>query len=51
LSALPATRDGARRLGLVTLEQMIGTLIWAVESADMESRIVDVPEIRRRGKS
>ena len=50
LSVLPATRDGARRLGLVTLAEMIGTLTWAVESAETESRIVDVPEIRRRGK-
>lgn len=49
-SALPSTRDAARRLGLVTLAQMIGTLVWAVESADSESRVVDVPEIRQRGE-
>jgi uncharacterized protein YbjT (DUF2867 family) len=47
-TAWPSTRDAARRLGLVTLAQMIGTLIWAVETAETESRIVDVPEIRRR---
>jgi uncharacterized protein YbjT (DUF2867 family) len=27
---LPTTRDSARRLGLVTLGQMIDTLMWAV---------------------
>ena len=50
-SVLPSTKDAARRLGLVTLSQMIGTLIWAVESAATDSRIVDVSEIRRRGQS
>jgi uncharacterized protein YbjT (DUF2867 family) len=49
-TAWPSTRDAARRLGLVTLAQMIGTLIWAVETAETESRIIDVPEIRRRGR-
>lgn len=29
---LPATRDGARRLGLVTIDQMVGTLTWALEN-------------------
>jgi uncharacterized protein YbjT (DUF2867 family) len=50
LGALPATRDGARRLGMVTLEQMIGALVWAVETAGSESRLIDVPEIRDRGR-
>lgn len=43
---LPATRDGARRLGLVTLEQMIMSLVQAVESPARGVRIVEVPEIR-----
>jgi uncharacterized protein YbjT (DUF2867 family) len=47
--ALPSTRDGARRLGMVTLEQMIGALTWAVETAGTESRVIGVPEIRDRG--
>lgn len=43
---LPATRAGARRLGLVTLEQMIMSLVQAVESPARGVRIVEVPEIR-----
>jgi hypothetical protein len=31
LGALPGTRDSTRRLGLVTLQQMIATLTIAVE--------------------
>jgi uncharacterized protein YbjT (DUF2867 family) len=46
LSAIPSTRDGARRLGLVTLDQMIAALVWAVEAAGTESRVMEVPEIR-----
>jgi uncharacterized protein YbjT (DUF2867 family) len=47
LEALPATRDGARRLGLVTLDQMVAALLWAIENPPAESRILDVPAIRR----
>ena len=43
---LPATREGARRLGLVTLKQMIGALVWAVENPATGVRIIDVPKIR-----
>lgn len=45
---LPPTRDGARRLGLVTLEQMTRALVSAAENPPRpgEHRIVDVPEIR-----
>lgn len=50
LGALPATREGARRLGMVTLAQMIGALVWAVETAGQESRVVEVPEIRDKGR-
>jgi len=46
LEAIPATRDGARRLGLVTLDQMATALLWAVENPPRESRILDVPAIR-----
>lgn len=47
--ALPGLRDGATRLGLVTLPQMTGALLSAVESAPSEGRqvVVDVPTIRR----
>jgi uncharacterized protein YbjT (DUF2867 family) len=43
---LPQTRDGARRLGLVTLEQMTNALTFAVENPAQGRRIATVPEIR-----
>jgi uncharacterized protein YbjT (DUF2867 family) len=49
LGALPSTREGARRLGMVTLAQMVGALVWAVETAGQESRVVGVTEIRDKG--
>lgn len=42
----PFTRSGARRLGLVTVEQMILALVEAVESPALGVRIMEVPEIR-----
>jgi uncharacterized protein YbjT (DUF2867 family) len=44
---LPPTREGARRLGLVTLAQMAAALVHAVESPVSGARVVEVPEIRR----
>ncbi len=46
MEALPFTREGAQRLGLVTLEQMVMALVEAVESPVQGLRIVGVPEIR-----
>jgi uncharacterized protein YbjT (DUF2867 family) len=43
---LPATRDGAERLGLVTIEQMTQTLAWAVENPPEKGRILEPPQIR-----
>ena len=43
---LPATRESARRLGLVTISQMLDTLVWAVENPAGGVRILDVPKIR-----
>jgi uncharacterized protein YbjT (DUF2867 family) len=43
---LPSTRDGAKRLGLVTLSQMVRALVQAVETPAQGVRIVEVPEIR-----
>ena len=43
---LPPTREGAQRLGLVTLEQMTSALTVAVENPVQGTRIVTVPEIR-----
>jgi uncharacterized protein YbjT (DUF2867 family) len=44
---IPSTRDSALRLGLVTLPQMLGSLVSAVENPASGTRIVEVPEIRR----
>ena len=46
---LPATRDSARRLGLVSVAQMVRALVVAVESPPVTGtrRTVEVPEIRR----
>jgi uncharacterized protein YbjT (DUF2867 family) len=46
LGALPATRASSRRLGLVTLRQIVATLVRAVEQPASGTRIVEVPEIR-----
>jgi uncharacterized protein YbjT (DUF2867 family) len=49
LERIPPTREGARRLGLVTLEQMVGALVAAIEAGPPPAkspRIVEVPEIR-----
>jgi len=46
---LPVTRQGAQRLGLVTLDQLILALVEAVESPAQGTRIVGVPEIRAAG--
>lgn len=43
---LPATRDTARRLGLVHLPQMVATLVYAVEHPATGIRIIEVPQIR-----
>ncbi len=49
MERIPATRDGARRLGLVTLEQMKNALVNAVENPCQGTRIVEVPQIRACG--
>lgn len=46
LERIPATRDTARRVGLVTLEQMVAALVFAVENPVRGVRVVDVPAIR-----
>jgi len=46
MERLPATREGARRLGLVTLEQMKAALAQAIENPCLGIRIVEVPQIR-----
>lgn len=46
LRRLPGTRDGARRLGLVTRPQMIRALLGAVEQGPNGIRVIDVEQIR-----
>lgn len=46
MELIPATRESARRLGLVTHEQMTRTLVYAVENPAQGIRILSVPEIR-----
>jgi uncharacterized protein YbjT (DUF2867 family) len=45
---LPGTREAARRIGLVTLPQMVSALVRAVENPPDGVRIVEVADIRRR---
>jgi nucleoside-diphosphate-sugar epimerase len=49
LERLPLTRESARRLGLVTVDQIVRALVWAVENPPDKIRIVDVPKIRELG--
>ena len=51
LEHVPATREGARRLGLVTLDQMAAALVHAIEYPPHTARIVEVPEIRSAPRS
>ena len=43
---LPQTREGARRLGMVTLDQMVQALVASIEHGPDGVRIIDVPAIR-----
>ena len=43
---LPATQESARRLGLITLAQMLAALVWAIENPPEGVRILDVPKMR-----
>jgi len=46
---IPSTREGARRLGLVTVNQMLNALAAAVERPAAGVKIVEVPAIRAGG--
>jgi uncharacterized protein YbjT (DUF2867 family) len=46
---IPSTREGARRLGLVTLAQMVRTLVSSVENPSIGARFIEVPQIRSAG--
>lgn len=47
---LPPTRESATRLGLVTLSEMLNTMVWSVENPPNEALIIDVPKIKDLGK-
>ena len=47
LEKIPSTRDTARRLGLVRLDQIVTALIASVESEPDEVRVLDVASIKR----
>jgi len=51
MERVPKFREGARRLGLVTLQQMIQALHTAVENPANGIRILDVLAIRAAGKN
>lgn len=46
MEKIPSTRESARRLGLVTIEQMVGALVRSVENPPQGVRVLGVPEIR-----
>jgi uncharacterized protein YbjT (DUF2867 family) len=47
---LPATRESARRLGLITLAQIVKALVWVIENPVEGVRILTVPEIRSQSR-
>jgi uncharacterized protein YbjT (DUF2867 family) len=46
LENVPSKRESALRLGLVTIDEMVAALVWAVENPPAGVRIISVPEIR-----
>jgi uncharacterized protein YbjT (DUF2867 family) len=44
---IPALRDGASRLRLVTLGQIISAMVWAVENPPSKHRILGAPDIAK----
>jgi uncharacterized protein YbjT (DUF2867 family) len=50
LELVPSTRMSAKRLGLVTGDQMIAALVRSVEEPADGFRVLEVPEIRAAGK-
>lgn len=46
LEALPSTRESARRLGMIRIDQMVEALVRAVERPIRGIRIVEVPQLK-----
>lgn len=44
---LPSTRTSAQRLGLVTIQQMVNALVWAIGNPPGQIQVIDVPRIRK----
>lgn len=42
----PSLRDDTERLGLVTLDQMLRSLVWSVQIPARGIRVMEVPHIR-----
>ncbi len=51
LERIPVTREAATRLGLVTISDMLATTVWSIEHPPESTRVIEVPEIRRLGRS
>jgi len=46
MEKLPATKNTAQRLGLVTINQMIRALVYSTENQNKGVEVIDVPTIR-----
>ena len=51
LERLPSTHEAATRLGLVTIREMLEAMVWSIEHPPTNTRVIEVPEIRRLGRS
>ena len=51
LKKIPATKESADRLGLVTIDQILSALVRVVENPATETRVIDVPKIRELSRS
>ncbi len=49
MEMIPSTWDTARRLGLVTIHDMLTALVWSIEHPPESIRVIEVPEISRLG--
>lgn len=49
MEMVPSTQDAARRLGLVTIHDMLAALVWSIEHPPESIQVIGVPEIRRLG--
>ncbi|WHZ23882.1 MAG: NAD-dependent epimerase/dehydratase [Nitrospira sp.] len=50
LERIPGKREAAMRLGLVTINEMLAAMVWAIEQPPERRRVIEVPEIRRLGR-